>query len=255
MSRAEFPIGIFDSGVGGISVLREAVSLLPNERFLYYGDNKNAPYGVQNEARIQQLALNATDHLTRQGIKALVVACNTATSAAIDVIRGRLQMPVVGMEPALKPAAQHYEGRGKILVLATPATLSLKKFERLMQQYGKNAIKVPAPGLMEFAERGETEGEALDAFLGDLLMPYRGEFITAVVLGCTHYVFLKKAIGKAIPTAELVDGNLGTVFRLRDLLAEERLLRQSSPGEVCFQSSGDEAFWLPQMQRLFKMKF
>ena len=255
ISQSDLPIGVFDSGVGGISVLREAVALLPNERFIYYGDNKNAPYGVQSEMRIRQLALNATDHLTRQGIKALIVACNTATSAAIDAIRNRLDMPVVGMEPALKPAALHYEGLGKILVLATPATLSLKKFERLMQQYGENAISVPAPGLMEFVERGQTNGEELDAFLKLLLAPHSKEPVVAVVLGCTHYSFLKKAIGKAFPNAQLIDGNRGTVLRLQDLLASQNLLRQGAPGSVSFQTSGEEAIWLPQMQYLFEMKF
>lgn len=246
------PIGIFDSGMGGIGVLREAVQLLPNERFIYYGDNLNAPYGVLPEERIRALALDVTDKLMAQQIKALVVACNTATSAAAQAIRQRVQIPVIGMEPALKPAAQMRRG-GKILVLATPMTLKLDKFAHLMELYGQEAIRVPCEGLMEFAERGELEGARIDGFLNQLLAPYRRFEVDVAVLGCTHYVFLKKAISRALPGVQLIDGNLGTVRRLRQLLEEACALRTQGPGEVCFQTSGDPEIVLPRMKMLYDL--
>lgn len=246
------PIGIFDSGMGGISVLSEAVRLLPNERFIYFGDNLNAPYGVLPEERIRELALHVTGRLVAQGIKALVVACNTATSAAAQAIRQRLEIPVVAMEPALKPASQ-MRHRGKILVLATPMTLRLDKFAHLMELYGQEAIKVPCKGLMEFAERGELEGGRIDGFLERLLEPYRGLDVDVAVLGCTHYVFLKKAISKALPGVQLIDGNLGTVRRLRQLLDEKGMLREHGPGEVCFQTSGDPETVIPRMKALYQL--
>lgn len=248
--KNERAIGIFDSGVGGVSVLRDMARLLPHERFVYYGDNLNAPYGVKSEEEIRTLAMNVADVLLALNIKALVVACNTATSAAIVQLRERLSMPVIGMEPALKPAAQMCHG-GQVLVLATPATLRQNKFQNLYEQYGQNAIIQPCAGLMEFAERGELEGEDIERYLSELFAPYRDVQLDAAVLGCTHYVFLKKAISKALPGVPLVDGNDGTARRLEYLLRENDLLREDGEGGVEFMTSGDGATYLPLMEKLF----
>lgn len=244
------PIGVFDSGVGGVSVLRDMVRLLPRERFIYYGDNKNAPYGTRSEEEIRALAMNVTSELLKYGIKALVVACNTATSAAIVQLREKLSIPVVGMEPALKPASKLWHG-GQVLVLATPATLRQNKFQHLYELYGQNAVIQPCAGLMEFAERGEMEGESIDAYLAECLETYRGTQIDSAVLGCTHYVFLKKAIAKALPGVPLIDGNDGTARRLEFLLNERSLLRQTGEGSVMFMTSGEESVYLPRMEMLF----
>ncbi len=246
------PIGVFDSGVGGVSVLRDLVRMLPRERFIYYGDNLNAPYGVKTEEEIRTLALHVADVLLSMGIKALVVACNTATSAAISTLRERLSIPVVGMEPALKPAALSRR-QGEILVLATPATLRQQKFKHLYALYGEHAIILPCPGLMEFAERGQLTGEEIDGYLARQFAPLRDTALDAAVLGCTHYVFLKKAIGKALPGVPLIDGNDGTARRLRYLLTEAGTLRPSGEGEVRFMTSGDEAVFIPLMRRLFRV--
>lgn len=244
------PVGVFDSGVGGVSVLREAVRLLPRERFVYYGDCLHAPYGEREEEEIRKLAVGVTGELLAHDVKALLIACNTATSAAVGYLRKQLSIPVVGMEPALKPASQMRK-QGKVLVLATPATLRLGKFQHLMEQYGQETIPLPCAGLMEFAERGELAGAELEAYLDGQLARFRGT-VDVAVLGCTHYVFLREAIGRALPGVPLVDGNLGTVRRLHFLLEQGSLLSDAPRGGVEFLTSGG-AQDLARMRRLFEM--
>ncbi len=246
------PIGVFDSGVGGISVLRAMRSLMPGERFIYYGDNLNAPYGTRPEHEIRLLTFQSVQELLDQNVKALVIACNTATSAAVDPLRERLTLPIIGMEPALKPAALSHE-RGKILVMATPATLRQRKFQELMRHYGQSAEMLPCPGLMEFAERGEIDSPALDAYLADRFAPYEGAEVDAIVLGCTHYVFLRRAIQRAMPGIALYDGNEGTARRLMDVLRAQGLEGPEEGGSVEFQTSGDPDTYLPIFRMLYEL--
>ena len=250
--NSEWPIGVFDSGVGGGSVLRDMMARLPRETFIYYGDNLNAPYGVKSEEEIRTLATHVADVLLALNVKALVVACNTATSAAIEPLRARLAIPVVGMEPALKPASKMRHG-GKVLVMATTATLRQNKFQHLYSLYGQNAVIQPCPGLMEFAERGEMEGAGVEGYLKEIFAPYAGEQLDAVVLGCTHYVFLKEAISRALPGVPLVDGNDGTARRLEYLLREGGMLREEGKGGVTFMTSGNREVYIPLMQRLLRV--
>lgn len=244
------PIGVFDSGVGGVSVLRELVRQLPRERFIYYGDNKNAPYGTRSEEEIRALSLDVAKWLLSRDVKAMLVACNTATSAAIQTLRERLSIPVVGMEPALKPAYELHAD-GKILVLATPATLRQAKFHRLYERYGEHAVALPCPELVEFVESGRCEGDEIDAYLARRFAEVRGEKLAAAVLGCTHFSFLKKALGRALPGVPLLDGNEGSARRLEYLLRENGTLREDGEGSVEFFTSGDEDVFLPLMRRLF----
>lgn len=244
------PIGVFDSGVGGVSVLRELVRQLPRERFIYYGDNKNAPYGTRSEEEIRVLSLDVANWLLGRDIKAMLVACNTATSAAIQTLRERLSIPVVGMEPALKPAYELHAD-GKILVLATPATLRQAKFHRLYERYGEHAVALPCPELVEFVESGRCEGDEIDAYLARRFADVQGEKLAAAVLGCTHFSFLKKALGRALPGVPLLDGNEGSARRLEYLLRENGTLREDGEGSVEFFTSGDEDVFLPLMRRLF----
>lgn len=244
------PIGVFDSGVGGVSVLRDLVRLLPRERFIYYGDNKNAPYGTRSEEEIRALSLDVTNWLLGRDIKAMLVACNTATSAAVATLRERLSIPVVGMEPALKPAYELHAD-GKILVLATPATLRQAKFHRLYERYGEHAVALPCPELVEFVESGRCEGDEIDAYLARRFADVQGEKLAAAVLGCTHFSFLKKALGRALPGVPLLDGNEGSARRLEYLLRENGTLREDGEGSVEFFTSGDEDVFLPLMRRLF----
>ena len=246
------PIGIFDSGVGGVSVLRDVMRRLPRERFVYYGDNLNAPYGTKSESEIRALAMRVAEVLMAEDVKALVVACNTATSAAVATLRETLSIPVVGMEPALKPASFLWKG-GKILVLATPATLKQHKFQLLNEKYGEHALIRPCAGLMEFVENGDLSGEPVRAYLRDMLSDYEGVQLDAVVLGCTHYVFLKRVLSELLPNVPLVDGNDGTARRLTDLLEKGGLLREDGEGGVRFMTSGDPAVYIPLMEKLFRV--
>lgn len=244
------PIGVFDSGVGGVSVLRNMARLMPRERFIYYGDNQNAPYGTREKAEISKLALNCAAYLLKRNVKALVIACNTATSATASELRSMLKLPVIGMEPALKPASLMWRG-GTICVLATPTTLKLEKFNALMRKYGEHARVMPCAGLMEFVERGETEGEELNLYLERVFAPLNDTRIDSVVLGCTHYIYISRAIRLAARGARLVDGNEGTARHLKRVLEERNMLNTGGDGGVEMHTSGDADVLLPLMRRLF----
>ncbi len=251
MFLSQNPVGVFDSGVGGISVLRTARILLPGEDFIYYGDTAHAPYGTKPTDEVKGYVLKVAQHLMNKGAKAILIACNTATSVAAEALRSTVNIPVIGMEPALKPAALLRHG-GKILVMATPVTLRLPKFQRLMEQYGEGAIPVPCPGLMEFVERGEWAGEGLRAHLKGLLAPFNNESVDAVVLGCTHYVFLRQMIQSMFPPKTAVlDGNIGTVRQLKHRMEDAGILRQrDTGGSVLLETSGDPNEMVPRMNML-----
>ena len=244
MERSELPVLFFDSGVGGISILRRSVRLLPCEDYLYFGDSLHAPYGVRRLGEVRELCLNALEPLIARGVKALVVACNTATSAAIGALRERYpDLIVIGTEPAIKPAVERHEG-GRILVMATPMTLKEEKFLALQAQYQPRAeiIPLPCPGLMEFVEQGITSGGAVEGYLLDKLEPYRNVPVSAIVLGCTHYPFLTGAIRRIVGRhVEIIDGADGVAQQLRSRLAAENLLSaRTEPGRVAFENSLDQ---------------
>ena len=237
-------IAVFDSGVGGISVLREMVKLMPNEDFLYYGDSKNAPYGTKKLETVRQLTVAHTQEFLARGAKAVAIACNTATSAAVKVLREMYpEVPLVGIEPALKPAVERFPS-GRVLVLATPMTVREEKFHRLLDRWQGDADVIPlgAPGLMEFVERGELDSPELKKFLTELLAVYRvggSHQVDAVVLGCTHYPFVASVIGEVLGEGvEIFDGSLGTARELKRRIDEEEL---SNPpgyvGGVTFENS------------------
>ncbi len=246
MDEMQRPIGVFDSGVGGISVLRELVALMPKENFIFYGDSKNAPYGTKTLEEVRQLTLADADFLMGQKVKALVVACNTATSAAIHILREKYQkeIPVIGIEPALKPAVSVRENP-RVLVMATPMTLREEKFHNLMQKFQNKAeiISLPCPGLVEFVERGELCGTALEQYLNNLFEPFRTKQIDAVVLGCTHYPLVRKTIQSVLGSGVAVfDGGAGTARETLHQLKVYNLLTTSDTlGTVqFFNSTGDE---------------
>lgn len=247
------PIGMFDSGVGGISVLREAMRQLPAERFVFFGDTKNAPYGTKSREEVLFLSRRAVEMLIGERCKAIVIACNTATSAAAAALRAEHpSLPIIGMEPALKPAQQLHRD-GIVLSLATPGTIAGEKYARLYSLYGDGVVSLPCKGLMEFAERGEMQGDRLHDFLTDLFAPYAEKKVEAVVLGCTHYVFLKAAIAAHFPGVPLIDGNEGTVRQLRRRLTEENMLcREDRPGGARLLSSGGEEA-VERMRMLLEM--
>lgn len=236
MNQSEHPIGVFDSGVGGISALRAMIRMLPQERFIYYGDTANAPYGTKDTDEVIACVKRVTDELLSQKIKALVIACNTATGAAAYTLRRELTIPVIGMEPALKPASE-LRKNGDILVLATPLTLHQEKFNRLMEKYGEGAVRVPCTGLMELVENENWAGA--EAYLKEVFALYDLKKTDAVVLGCTHYVFLKEMIREMLPEhIAITEGSDGTARQLKRVLARNHLLREEGKGQVDLETSG-----------------
>lgn len=249
------PIGFFDSGLGGISVLKEAAKLLPNENFIYFGDSANAPYGSRTSEDVRLLTNSAVKHLIAKDVKAIVIACNTATSAGIDWLRKIYpDMIIIGVEPALKPAVELFP-HGKILVMATEMTLSETKFHNLRTSYEKKAeiIPVPCSGLMEFVENGVTSGAELNSYLHRKLDDFLNTPIDAIVLGCTHYPFLKDAICEIVgPKTKIIDGGVGTSKQLIRRLESADLLNSSiEKGIVSFYNSSHDDDLIDLSKKLF----
>ena len=234
------PIGFFDSGVGGVSVLRVARQLMPEENYLYFGDSANAPYGAKTPQQVQDLTLAAVVFLLSKGAKAVVIACNTATSAAVQLVRERYpDLLVVGLEPAVKPAVEKLAAE-KVLVLATTATLAGEKFRQLADSFHDSAriIPLPCPGLVELIEQGETDGPRVEAFLRERLAVAGALDKAAVVLGCTHYPFIRGALARLLPDGvPVIDGSEGAALQLERLLAQRGLRRSGGAGEVVFVNS------------------
>ncbi len=249
MADRNSPIGVFDSGVGGIGTLAALRRELPQESFLFYGDTANAPYGTKSRDEVMSCVNRIMNHLLAQDVKAVVIACNTATAVAAAELRARYVLPIIGIEPALKPAHE-MRRKGSILVMATPMTLKLEKFHALYERYGEGAIPLPCPGLMELVER-EADEEAR-RYLLELFAPYDLTKVDAVVLGCTHYVFLRPVLAQILPeTVSVLDGNDGTARQLRRVLAARDLLSDGQ-GSVQLETSGTPALVLPVMQRLLR---
>ena len=251
------PVGIFDSGMGGLSVLKTAMVLLPGEDYVYFGDDGNAPYGTKPPERIVELAMGCARFLVERNVKAIVVACNTATSAAISVIRERMKLPVISMEPAVKPAIEQ-SGGGRILMMATPVTCGLSRYKKLLSRVDVNrqVENIPAPGLVELIEAGKT-GAELDEHLAGLLSKYEGETIDGIVLGCTHYMFIRENIERYakehfLGERRIFDGNAGTVRQLIRVLSENGLLADRKQGAVSLNTSGDASRIIPAFERMLK---
>jgi len=258
MDPCRQPIGFFDSGLGGISVLRETVRLLPGENYLYYGDSLNAPYGGRTAEDVQALTSSAAEKLVASGAKALVIACNTATTAAIRPLREQYpDLPIIGTEPAVKPAVEHHPG-GRILVMATVMTLKEEKFQHLREQYQQDAeiIPVPCAGLMEYVEQGILRGGEVEAYLLDKLEPYMKVPVDAIVLGCTHYPFLTGTIRRIVGRSpEILDSSHGVAQQLERRLGELSLLNPAlSGGSVEFRNSLDGPEILELSRKLFEYR-
>lgn len=239
MYRKEDYIAVFDSGVGGISVLRQLRKLMPEENYVYYGDSANAPYGSRTTEEVRALTLDAAERLTSEyPVKALVIACNTATAAAIETLRQKYaDLIVIGIEPAVKLAADHFPG-GRLGVMATEVTLREEKFDHLMHRFDRECTitKIPAPGLVQLIEAGKSDTPETDALLHKLLDPYVGK-LDALVLGCTHYPFVSRRIGKVLgPQTTLLHGGKGTARETKRRLERAGLLHDGT-GSVQIISS------------------
>lgn len=250
-------IGVFDSGVGGISVLKSLVSELPGEDFRYFGDSANAPYGEKAEDEVRGLSHAIVERFIADGAKAIVIACNTATSVAAPTLRRDYpDLPIIGIEPALKPATEA-PGHGRILVMATDITLRLDKYHELAEAYGRDCevISVPCPGLA-----GRIEHGALDAAdLVEMIRSYVGSFagtVGSVVLGCTHYPFVRRQIAEVLGAdVRFFDGGAGTARQLSRRLEQAGLLAPDGrEGAVSFASSKDTAAELALYEEFFALE-
>lgn len=216
------PIGVFDSGVGGLSLLRELRRLLPNEDFIYYGDRANAPYGAKTHEEILEISKGIVNVLLSRGAKAIVVACNTATAVAIEPLRAAYEgLPIIGIEPAVKPA--RVSGCRRVLVLATPVTVSESRFAALLRANSKDNcefIGVPCHELAFMVESGASS-EDIEEYLRSVFAPYRKDGFDGIVLGCTHYPLvldeIKRAAGEHV---SVFDGSDGTARHTKHLLEE-----------------------------------
>ena len=245
MNKNELPIAVIDSGVGGISVLRELIKIMPRENYIYFGDSKNAPYGSKEKAEVLEITRNNLEMLQKKGIKALVVACNTATSAAVRILREENPgLVIVGIEPAIKPPAMSLD-HPKVLVMATPLTLKEEKFKRLVDRYSDQAEIIPLPchRLATLVESGNIDTPELDDYIASLLEPYRDKNIDALVLGCTHYPHVRETIERHIsPDVQIFDGGEGTARETRRRLeAADLLCSDTQVGIIeIYNSSNDE---------------
>ena len=246
-------IAVFDSGVGGISVLRQLCKLMPGERYVYFGDSANAPYGSRPTPEVKALTLAAAEHLTKNyPVKALVVACNTATAAAIKELRAAYpDLIVIGIEPALKLAADRFPG-GHIGVMATQVTLREGKFEDLLRRHGHDCTvdRIPAPGLVELIESGRGDGPETEEFMHKLLDAYVGK-LDALVLGCTHYPFVQRTIARCLPGTVLLHGGEGTARETKRRLEKAGLL-SDGPGEILITESLEDPQRIELAWRLLK---
>ena len=232
------PIGVFDSGVGGISVLKHIHALLPHEDLMYVADSKYAPYGNKTAEEITARCFELADYLIAKNVKALVVACNTATAAAIDELRETFDIPIIGMEPAVKPAAEASKN-GVIGVLATVGTLKSAQFAALLESYGRNVkvVTQACVGLVECIERGELDTPETKALIRQYTAPLLADGADTIVLGCTHYPFVKHVIQEIVgDKITLIDTGAAVAKQLKRQLEEKGLLSTS-------QEKAEVNFW------------
>lgn len=245
MEKREQPVGFFDSGVGGLSVLCHAVQEMPGENFVYYGDSAHAPYGTKSEEEIKELSLQCGEFLFQKGVKAIVMACNTATSAAVIRMREKYRIPVISIEPAVKPASL-CGNPGKIIVMATPATIAGPRYQGLVDRVGcrERLIDLPCGGLVELLEDGDFENPAIAKYLREKFSGIAGQEIGAIVMGCTHYSFVSGTIYRIAREmfsgeCRIFDGMYGMVRQLKKILREEGLDNPGPGGKVRVYSSSD----------------
>lgn len=244
ISSHERPVAVFDSGVGGISVLKHIHRVLPAEHLIYLADSKYAPYGNKTPAAIQARCFEIADFLIARNAKVLVVACNTATAAAIDAMRERYPLPIIGMEPAVKPAAEASKN-GIIGVLATTGTLKSAQFAALLESYGRNVkvVTQACVGLVECVERGDLDSAATFKLLQQYCQPLLDEGADTIVLGCTHYPLLKALIEKIVGTdIVLIDTGAAVANQLKQrLIAEDLQSTRMQDGNVLFWTNSPAA--------------
>ena len=249
-------IAFFDSGVGGITVLNEAIRHLPHEHYVYFADSKNVPYGTKTPEQVIRYVIDAVETLLPIGIKALVIASNTSTSIAIEELRRRYSFVVIGMEPAVKPALEKCLHLGKrVLVLATPLTLKEEKFKKLVTglDHFQYVDALPLPELVQYCETLEFDEGIIRPYFQSKFVDYDWNQYGAIVLGCTHYSFYHETLRRLLPShVDIIDGNAGTVRHLMNKLEQTGQLNQNSLSlPVTFLSSKGTAEDIARLQQAF----
>jgi len=234
------PIGFFDSGIGGLTVLQEALKILPEEQYLYFADTEHAPYGIQPKEKVRELVFEAVGFMAKWPLKALVVACNTATSVVIEDLRTTYTFPIIGMEPAVKPAVSLARPK-RVLVFATELTLREEKLKNLVARVDAEELVdyLPLQELVMFAENFEFDEARIKPYLQTKFARTDFSRYGAVVLGCTHFLFFKNTLRKVLPPhIQIVDGNAGTVNNLKHNMEGHFA---AGPGSVSYFISGKPA--------------
>lgn len=251
-------VGIFDSGVGGLSVLREIHSLLPSQPMLYVGDQAHVPYGKRQPAEILQFSIAITDYLLAEGARLIVVACNTASAAALQQLRAAFpHLPFVGMEPAVKPASQQTHN-GVVGVLATPATFQGELYATLVEKFAHHVrlLTSTLPGLVEEIENGNLHGERTRAILAEAILPMLAEGADTLVLGCTHYPFVLPLIREiAGEQVNVIDPAPAIARRTCNLMKDNDLL--NPPGAAAclsFATTGALPPFADSIERLLGLR-
>jgi glutamate racemase len=224
------PIGIFDSGIGGTSIFKEIHALLPHENCIYLADSKNAPYGNKSEENILQLSIKNTEYLLKKDCKIIVVACNTATTNAISYLRANYNVPFIGIEPAIKPAALNTKSKA-VGILATKGTLSSQLFYKTTDLYanGIKMIEQVGEGIVPLIETGQLESKEMKSLLETYLKPMIEQEIDYLVLGCTHYPYLIPMLSKMLPEhVKIIDSGLAVAKQTQAILSNLNLLNSSS---------------------------
>lgn len=246
-------IGVFDSGKGGLSVLHEAMALLPNENFIFYADIDHVPYGTKSKQQV----IDYVDYIIRFMIewecKAVVIACNTATAAAAQIVREKYDIPIIGIEPAIKPAVEQSRGK-RVMVIATPLAIQEEKIQNLVARVDDSHLVdlVPFPRLVEFAESGIFGTAEVEEYVNKTLAAFDMEQYSEFVLGCTHFNYFKDTFHKVLPeSVRIIDGIEGTVRQLKRVL-ERRNLLEHLEGRVRFFESGREITDLSETNRLLR---
>ena len=239
------PIGIFDSGIGGLSILGEIKSLLPNEHLIYIGDTAYLPYGTKSKQIISERANKICKYLLSKNCKSIVVACNTATSAAIHELRSSFSVPIIGIEPAIKPARLRTQSR-IIGILATEATLGGDKLQALKQKFGQD-IKIlhqACSGLVEEIELGDRQSQFLHDLIETYVEPLIKQGVDTLVLGCTHFPLIKDLIQKyAGDSVRVIDPSLSVASELKRQLNIKNIGRKGGSGTTtCFQTGNNKTF-------------
>ncbi len=243
-------IGVFDSGIGGLTLLHELMQTLPHESFIYYADTKNVPYSYKTPEQIREFVENAVVNLRNRGCKAIVLACNTATNVAVEYLRSKYDFPIIAIQPAVKVAADNNTENKRILACATPITLKSDRFNNLIHklQLTEFVDKLPLPKLVEFAEKEKFDSPDVLNYLKEEFSKFNLNDYQYVVLGCTHFTYFEELIEANFPNLKTVDGNKGTAKHLKNVLYQLGILSFSGIQRVEFIESGNETqtperFW------------